>query len=83
VIWVAHEATGTVSALASLRLDLDLLALRALGLRNANGQDALVEARFDLRGVDLLRESDAVIEAPDAACLPPEGALALLLFDLP
>src|SRR5689334_9698324 len=81
VIW-SHEATGTVSALASLRLDLDLLALCALGLRNADGQDALVEARLDLRGVDLLRESDAVLEAPGAACPPPEGALALLLLDL-
>src|SRR5436190_14047602 len=82
VIWVAHEATGSVSALASLRLDLDLLALRALGLRNTDGQDALVEACLDLRGVDLLREPDAVLEAPGAACPPPEGALALLLLDL-
>src|SRR3954471_23604147 len=82
LIWVARRATGNVSALASLRLDLDLLALRALGLRNAEGQHALVEARLDLRGVDLLRESHAILEAPDAACPPPEGALALLLLDL-
>src|SRR3954451_13504385 len=82
VIWVAHEATGSVSPLASLRLDLDLLALCALGLRNADGQDALVEAGLDLRSVDLLRESDAILEAPGASCPPAEGALALLLLDL-
>src|SRR3954453_17450712 len=82
VIWVAHEATASVSALASLRLDLDLLPLRALGLRHADRQDALVEACLDLRRVDLFRKPDAVLEAPGAACPPPEGALVFLLLDL-
>jgi hypothetical protein len=76
------EATGNLSALASLRLDLDLLTLGALGLRNLDGEDALVEACLDLRGVDLFRKPDAVLEAPGAACPPPERALALLLLDL-
>src|SRR5256885_3172794 len=71
-----------VSALASLRLDLDLLTLRALRLRDADREDSLVEARLDLRGVDLLRKSDAVLEAPGTARSSPQCAPALLLLDL-
>src|SRR5438045_8280870 len=77
-----REATGNLSALASLRLDLDLLTLGSLGLRNLDGKDALVEARLDLRGVDLLRKPDAVLKAPGAPCPPAEGARALLFLDL-
>src|SRR5690348_6895738 len=71
-----------VSAFASLRLDLDLLTLRALRLRDADREDSLLKARLDLRGVDLLRKSDAVLEAPGTARSSPQRALALLLLDL-
>src|SRR5436190_4647246 len=77
-----RAAAGRLAALASLGLDLDLLALGALGLGNADREDALVQARVDLRGVDLVGEPDAVLEAPDPARAPAHCALALPLLDL-
>src|SRR3954470_21137401 len=56
---------------SALRLDLDLPPLGALGLRDAHGEHALVELRLDLVAIDVVRQDDAVLEAPQ-----PPGALA-------
>ena len=50
-------------------LDLDAAPLRALGLRHANGQHAVVEAGIDLFGIDLIRQGDPKLETADPRVL--------------
>src|SRR3979490_2222293 len=62
--------------------DLDAPSLRAPRFRHADGQDAIVELRFDLLGFDLLRQRNAIRELADATCLAADHALALTLLEL-
>src|SRR5690606_17160497 len=55
------------------------LSLCLRGLRQADGQHALPEARFDPVDVDVLGQAEAALEGAEAA-LPQEVALPLLLL---
>ena len=63
-------------------MPLRFLALSALGLGHADRQDALIEVRLDLRGVDLVREPHAILEVPGPTCPSAQCTFTLALLDL-
>jgi hypothetical protein len=66
----------------SLPFDLDAPALRPLDLGNPHAEDAPVEVRLDLLGIDLLGQPHPVLEATDPSRSPAEDAFPLALLDL-